>query len=213
MGKRRPPEDLGTEDSLFLEAMSGLGKAPMSEEDRIFDEAMSGRPAPGLVAEETDERIVIEDERDARLQDEDALFAATVATLGPPPVERPAERSDGGRPRPGVAGTRKTLLRRIRQGVVAPERTIDLHGFARDGAKSLLVGKVRGARAEGLRLILVITGRGNHSSGDAVLRQLVPQWLRVELGAEVQELVKPPAAMGGEGAILVVLRPTPSEHV
>jgi DNA-nicking Smr family endonuclease len=66
---------------------------------------------------------------------------------------------------------------------------------------------VRTCRAEGLRLVLVITGRGLHSKSEPVLRHEVPQWLRIDCAGDVQEVVKAPPELGREGALLVVLRP------
>jgi DNA-nicking Smr family endonuclease len=56
--------------------------------------------------------------------------------------------------------------------------------------------------------VLVITGKGNNSTGEPVLQQAVAAWLR-DAGRElVLEIAPAPREMGGSGAFVVFLRPT-----
>lgn len=102
-----------------------------------------------------------------------------------------------------LAGNR---LRQIRRGIVAVTRQLDLHGLTREEALLELPRFLRYAAAKGERAVLVITGQGNHSAGEAVLQQAVAAWLR-EAGREiVLEYAPAPREMGGNGAFVVFLR-------
>lgn len=63
--------------------------------------------------------------------------------------------------------------KRVRRGRLDVEASLDLHGLTQDAAKHLLLRFIADSRAEGLRHVLVITGKG------ASLRELAhPEWNR-----------------------------------
>ena len=73
---------------------------------------------------------------------------------------------------------------RMSRGKLAPESRIDLHGLTLAQAHPGLTAFILGAQAQGLRLVLVITGKGRPPSADGpipqrhgVLRHQVPLWL------------------------------------
>jgi DNA-nicking Smr family endonuclease len=106
------------------------------------------------------------------------------------------------------------LHARLRRGKLAPEARIDLHGLTTEQAHAALTGFVLGARAEGRRLLLVITGKGRLAAREAPLpprlgrlRHDVPRWLRLPpLAGAVLQLVPAHRRHGGEGALYIWLR-------
>ena len=206
-------DDLKLEDELFEAAMGDIGDGALRDEDQVFEDAMRSssaargqsrpvRPPVEATARSRDSR----EDQWLRSEDEVFLDALSKADVAPTATPRPpsAPRADSSR---GIGGTRRSLVRRVRQGELLPERTLDLHGFSRDGARQALKSFVATGRREGLRLLLVVTGRGLHSKEGPVLRDQVPSWLRMDCADDVHDLAKAPTSLGGEGALLVVLRP------
>lgn len=103
---------------------------------------------------------------------------------------------------------------RMTRGKLAPEARIDLHGMTLAEAHPELNRFILGAQAAGLRLVLVITGKGKPKSSHGpmpdrggVLRHQVPQWLRLApLGQAVLQVSEAHARHGGGGAFYVYLR-------
>ena len=104
--------------------------------------------------------------------------------------------------------------RALVRGRARPEARLDLHGMTLDRAHPALTAFVRRAHARGLRLLLVITGKGRPDDGTeviprprGVLRHQVPAWLaRPPLSALVQQIAPAHRRHGGEGAYYVYLR-------
>ncbi|HTV89434.1 MAG TPA: Smr/MutS family protein [Stellaceae bacterium] len=103
------------------------------------------------------------------------------------------------------AGIDRRTAERVRRGRYPLEARLDLHGMTQDEAHRALVGFVAGARAEGRRCVLVITGHGRVSGG--VLKAATPRWL-AEPGLRAHILTIAPARPqhGGNGALYVLLR-------
>jgi DNA-nicking Smr family endonuclease len=103
---------------------------------------------------------------------------------------------------------------KMNRGKLAPEARIDLHGMTLSEAHPELNTFILNAHAAGLRLVLVITGKGKpkpdqgpipHRVG--VLRHQVPQWLRLSpLGQVVLQVAEAHLRHGGTGAFYVYLR-------
>jgi DNA-nicking Smr family endonuclease len=81
---------------------------------------------------------------------------------------------------------KQTAHRRMIRGKMKPEARIDLHGMTLSEAHPALVDFVVDAHAQGLRLLLVITGKGRGGDREdhgpipirrGVLKQQVPGWL------------------------------------
>ena len=153
--------------------------------------------------------------RRRRLQPEaDSAAEEIPAKPAKPAPAAPAARTPAprGPPRPpGLAPIDRRLKQKLARGREAIDRAIDLHGLTQAQAHAALVRFLRDARAEGARLVLVITGKGGRSNDFArdrgVLRRQVPQWLR---SAELRDYVIgfdwAHAAHGGEGALYVRIR-------
>jgi len=177
---------------------TGEMAALMAELDETPAEAVASRARRGGRVEAG--------RRGPDLSAEDRAFLEAMGTLDPDAVPEPPETPRRERP-PMTAGSKRTLSRRIKVGTIKEERVLDLHGKTRDAAFEELRRFVARARADGVRVVKVISGRGLHSAGDAVLRRALEPWLTRDLREQVQELVKAPPGHGGEGATYVILRP------
>ena len=103
---------------------------------------------------------------------------------------------------------------RLKRGKLVPERRIDLHGKTLNRAHPQLTRFILSAQASGLRLVLVITGKGRTGS-DAepflaqrgILRRNVPLWLAMPpLAQAVLQVTPAHISHGGDGAFYVYLR-------
>ena len=84
---------------------------------------------------------------------------------------------------------------------------LDLHGLTRAQALESLGHFITGAWKRDMEAVLVITGKGNNSSGEPVLQAAVSGWLREKGKKMVVEFAPAPRQMGGSGAFVVFLRP------
>ncbi|HRW61551.1 MAG TPA: Smr/MutS family protein [Defluviicoccus sp.] len=110
---------------------------------------------------------------------------------------------------PGVApGLDRRTLANLRRGRIPPQATIDLHGMTQAAAHRVLSPFVVRAQADGKRCVLVITGKGYGTEGAiGVLKTAVPRWLNeMPLVARILGFCHAPPALGGEGALLILLR-------
>ncbi len=89
------------------------------------------------------------------------------------PGQQPPPPTVIGEQPPGVDNA---TWRRLRSGKLPVERSLDLHGLTAQRAYAALERLLRNARADGVRVVEVITGRGSGEVG-GVLRREVPLWL------------------------------------
>ncbi len=105
---------------------------------------------------------------------------------------------------------------KMTRGKLAPEARIDLHGLTLSEAHPELIHFILNAQSEGLRLVLVITGKGKRGQDIGpipqkmgALRHQVPLWLRLPpLGMSVLQVSEAHLKHGGSGAYYVYLRRT-----
>lgn len=103
---------------------------------------------------------------------------------------------------------------KMTRGKLAPEARIDLHGMTLAEAHPELIRFILGAQSAGLRLVLVITGKGKRRDDlgpipqrTGALRHQVPQWLRLPpLGQTVLQVSEAHLKHGGSGAYYIYLR-------
>jgi DNA-nicking Smr family endonuclease len=117
---------------------------------------------------------------------------------------------------PGRAGLQMDRRRyeKLRRGRIAPEARLDLHGMTSDHAHAALISFIGSAHAQGLRLVLVITGKGRPSDhwaagsqGHGILRHSLPHWLNAPpVKGRILEVSSAHRRHGGGGAFYVYLR-------
>ncbi len=108
---------------------------------------------------------------------------------------------------------------RLRKGQIAPEASLDLHGYTENAAHDALLNFLRGAQFRGHKLIVVVTGKGAPRNLDApfdleldrkargILKTVVPRWLAEPGFARYVAAVRQAHKRhGGEGAFYVYLR-------
>jgi DNA-nicking Smr family endonuclease len=126
------------------------------------------------------------------------VYTAKSPNIGTPPVPPP-------RPPPGdrpIEPRRKHRIAKERDPIGAH---IDLHGLGQDQARAILERFVLEAWSEGLRAVLVITGKGLR--GDGVLRRMTPEWLAAaHLRHVVAGVSEAHRRHGGEGALYIALK-------
>jgi DNA-nicking Smr family endonuclease len=158
----------------------------------------------------------------ATLPDEPAPATSAVPPTVEPPVplqpfrvgERSAAQSAVVPPgrEPHLRMDRRTFTQ-LKRGKSKPEARIDLHGMTAARAHTTLIAFVLRAHAEGQRLLLVITGKGDPEGGGlypearGVLRRQVPHWLELPpLGPLILQVTEAHQRHGGSGAFYVYLR-------
>lgn len=165
-------------------------------------------------------------------QEPTALEAAAPASGGetapaaakPAAAKSAATKSAGGKPAarddlpraeksPPLAPLGRRLRRRVARGREPIDDRIDLHGHTQTKAHAALLLFLRGAQADGAKVVLVVTGKGT-GRGDryaaaerGVLKRQVPMWLaQAEFRAFVLGFEDAHIGHGGEGALYVRLR-------
>lgn len=107
----------------------------------------------------------------------------------------------------------KKSFSRMKRGKSKPEARIDLHGMTAAAAHTALTAFLLRSHDRGLRLVLVITGKGRGSDDYGpipqrigVLRQQLPHWTSVPpLNRIVLQVTEAHQRHGGSGAFYVYL--------
>jgi DNA-nicking Smr family endonuclease len=109
----------------------------------------------------------------------------------------------------------RPLRRALARGQTQIEARIDLHGMTQADAHGALFGFLRRTQAQGVAVVLVITGKGGPGATDGrfgdgqrgILRRLVPLWLSLpEMRRVVSGFSEAGPRHGGGGALYVRLR-------
>ena len=119
---------------------------------------------------------------------------------------------------PPLVPIERRKARRIARGQVEIDARLDLHGLRQADAERRLRTFLLRARADGLRTVLIITGKGGARDGEesfssserserGVLRRSVPLWLEApELRDCVAGIAPAHVRHGGIGALYIYLR-------
>lgn len=102
------------------------------------------------------------------------------------------------------SGITKKQQRKLRQGTLPIEDRLDLHGYTQQQARIALNSFLDHALSSGFKLLIIIHGKGQRSSGRAVLKLLVQSWLAQQ--ESVLAWCPAQANHGGSGASYVYLR-------
>ncbi len=123
----------------------------------------------------------------------------------PPPTVKLTVEGDGRRYAARAPGVSRAQITELRTGKVRAEDTLDLHGDTVERGVQRLHEFL--ANARGLkRCVLIVHGKGLHSTHGAPLREAVLAELLGALSGFVHALATASPADGGEGATYVVLR-------
>ncbi|MBX4335368.1 Smr/MutS family protein [Bartonella raoultii] len=97
--------------------------------------------------------------------------------------------------------------RKIAKGHYPIEARLDLHGYVQEEAYYFLKKFLQSSQQNGLRYVLVITGKGRSYGSDGALYKFVPHWLSTPaFRYYVHAFEKAAHQHGGEGALYVWLR-------
>ena len=129
------------------------------------------------------------------------------------PTRRPTRQEVlPGKQTPPLAPLGRRLKQRVAHGREPIDARLDLHGMTQREAHAALLRFLRTAQADGARIALVVTGKGNrkgehHGAERGVLRRQVPMWLALpEFRLLVVGFEDAHVGHGGEGALYVRLR-------
>jgi DNA-nicking Smr family endonuclease len=123
-----------------------------------------------------------------------------------PPLQPLAVEGSGGDVSARAPGVNRAQIAELRRGRVRAEATLDLHGHTTAEAAPLLERFLLDAARSRRRCVLVIHGKGTHSDGVAVLRELVIGQLVGPLSGLVHAFAPAAPADGGAGASYVMVR-------
>ena len=102
-------------------------------------------------------------------------------------------------------GVQNRLMRQLKQGKLAIEESLDLHGQTIEQAHESTMQFIQQCRRFGASCVLIIHGQGYRSSGGVpVLKQNVDYWLRQQPAVLAFHSALP--VDGGRGAVYVLLR-------
>ncbi len=188
---QKKTESLEEEVELFLQAVEGVRPIQRATKKTLQEDSPFVRKVPKKNAADllpVEENAFLEEVGRLKL---DTKFADSA--------------QDDGELQP-LAGNR---LRQAKRGVISVSHQLDLHGLTREEALDALPGFLHSAQKNAQKAVLIITGKGNHSSKEPVLHQAVASWLRDTGRATVLEFAPAPREMGGSGAYVVFLRQMP----
>jgi len=178
---------------LFFQAMSGVERLGGQQQKSLPEKPVSSVKAIVRKIEEDEQKLFLEVVAGMKL---DVRFDDNI-----PDIPAAAKQSGSSR------------LKQLRRGTIRLDYELDLHGLTRDEAVDALAMFIGGAFRRQQQAVLVITGRGNHSPDEPVLKKAVEKWLR-ETGKEmIAEFLQAPKQLGGDGAFVVFMRKNPdSSH-
>ena len=101
-------------------------------------------------------------------------------------------------------GIQKKRQRRIRQGLLPVDDSLDLHGFTQKAARAALIAFLHKSLIQGHKFLIVIHGKGQRSQQVAVLKPMTLHWLSQQ--KQVLAWCPAQAKHGGSGASYVYLR-------
>jgi DNA-nicking Smr family endonuclease len=138
-----------------------------------------------------------------------AKSLAKAETSAPPREARPENVPE--KKTPALAPLGRRLKQRVARGREPIDARLDLHGFTQTQAHAALLRFLRRAQADGVRMVLVVTGKGTSKGGEThergVLKRQVPLWLSLpEFRSLVVGFEDAHIGHGGAGALYVRLR-------
>ncbi len=103
------------------------------------------------------------------------------------------------------SGLQKRQLKKLKQGKIPIEASIDLHGYTVEQARRELQLFIHHCQAQEIRCICIVHGKGSRNEhGKAILKTAVHHWL--SQAPEILALTSAQAKNGGTGALYVLLK-------
>lgn len=181
MTKKKPPDQATS----FADAMSG-----QEDVERLDREKIAKQPPPAGSQRSTS---VAATESASRTASQSA-----------------ASKSSGPNWNAGttLVAASRAEMKRLRAGKVRPQQTIDLHGFTLDRAYQHLCNEIARATTAGYRCVLVIHGKGQHSTAGALtIKEALAEWLgEPPLVQRIRGRTLAQPKDGGAGASYLLLR-------
>lgn len=154
-------------------------------------EAFPSPPGEGPAAKRPGWRT---DDQDQTLRPAHKSLPVSASPRHPPPHE--------GEGKKGIEPNRRHRIAKAREEIGG---RLDLHGLDQDRAKAVLEAFLQRSWAEGVRAVLVITGKG--VQGDGILKRRAPEWLAAPHLAHIVAGISVAARHhGGAGALYVALK-------
>jgi DNA-nicking Smr family endonuclease len=179
-------ERIADDMDLFLLAMAGVEKIGFRPDNPFKDKSETPVKAVVRKIAESEQQLFLEAISGLKL---DVKFHDEIP-------DEPLQAKPG-------SGSR---MKQLRRGTIRIDYELDLHGLTKDEALDALHSFIKGAYRRAQKAVLVITGRGNHSPEEPVLKSAVDKWLRTAGKEMVVEFLAAPRQMGGDGAMVVFLR-------
>lgn len=100
----------------------------------------------------------------------------------------------------------RETLDKLKKGKFPVRAKLDLHGYGLQQAREKFYEFINSAAQIGVRVVLVVTGKGNFSGGVGKIKTDLPYWINdSHLKPHILTCCYAPKNMGGEGAILILL--------
>jgi len=109
-------------------------------------------------------------------------------------------------PEPPAATCQPRRMKQLQRGRIKIEARLDLHGLSRSEALERAGHFLDNAAFHQLQAVLIVTGKGAHSSDGPVLRNALEAYLQAKSHHAVVEWGRAPREHGGAGALVVFLR-------
>ncbi|CAM2858826.1 Smr/MutS family protein [Legionella worsleiensis] len=98
----------------------------------------------------------------------------------------------------------QSRLRHLKNGAIAWEARLDLHGLQTEEARKALCQFIHNQKEQNKRCLLIIHGKGGHLGAPPVIKNLINRWL--PQFDEVLAFHSALAKDGGNGAVYVLLK-------
>jgi DNA-nicking Smr family endonuclease len=184
--------DVEEQSDSFAAEMAFLGVEPLED---------GQRDRPGIVAEDDGSASTA---GSADAQDDATVFLDAVGSMEEVFKDEWSEDVSEKRAVP-------RRMRQLERGQLLPEDELDLHGLNVDEARTKTRFFLQNAVFQGLHTVLLITGKGLHSADGPVLRSAMEKFLS-ENNELVVEWGVAPRRYGGDGALVVFLRPQEAKN-
>jgi DNA-nicking Smr family endonuclease len=148
--------------------------------------------------------------RPARSRPETPAAPARSPAVSAADTARP--KPEARRKEPPIADIDHRTRTKLRRGQLEVDAKLDLHGLRQDEAQRALIEFLRRAQANGAKMAIVVTGKGQRAYGlsgadGGVLRRMAPMWLQAPALRDVVVSYGEAARLhGGEGALYVRIR-------